>query len=187
MEYLSAHQLRAMQARLPSSIRSLEALLGLTAIFVAVLILSIQAVFAHDLASMPTVGTIHIESPWARATPPGAAVGGGYLVIHNSGPDADRLVSAETDVAGMVEIHKMAVENGVMTMAPVDGGLEIPAGQAVKLEPGSFHLMLMDLKRPLKEGDTFKATLTFAKAGSITVDFAIRAIGADAPMDMDDD
>jgi copper(I)-binding protein len=81
----------------------------------------------------------------------------------------------------------MAVENGVMTMAPVDGGLEIPAGQAVKLEPGSFHLMLMDLKRPLKEGDTFKATLTFAKAGSITVDFAIRAIGADAPMDMDDD
>jgi copper(I)-binding protein len=185
MERLSAHSARAMRARLPSAIRSPEALLGLTAVALTVLVLTIQAVFAHDMAAMPAqAGTIQIENPWARATPPGAVVGGGYLTIHNTGSEPDKLLSVTSDVSDSVELHKMAVENNVMTMAAVDV-LEIPPGGTVTFEPNSYHLMLVNLKAPLKKGETFHGTLTFENAGKIDVEFAVQAIGASAPMGMD--
>ena len=102
----------------------------------------------------------------------------GYLVISNEGSTSDRLVSATGEIAGKTEIHEMAVDaNGVMTMRPLADGLEIPAGGEVKLEPGSFHIMFMDLKRGAKEGETFKGTLTFEKAGTVNVEFSVDAMG----------
>ena len=98
-------------------------------------------------------GDLVITQPWSRATPGGAKIAGGYLTIENKGTAPDRLVSGAGDIAGKVEIHEMAMNNGVMTMRPLDKGLVIEPGKTVKLAPGGYHVMLMDLKRPLKQGD----------------------------------
>jgi hypothetical protein len=123
-------------------------------------------------------GPLKISAPWARATPKGAAVGGGYMTITNTGTAPDRLIGGSTDVAGKFEIHEMKMDNGVMKMRPVEGGLEIKPGQTVKLDPGGYHIMLMGMKQQLKEGEHFKATLDFEKAGKVNVDFAVAGIGA---------
>ena len=91
---------------------------------------------------------------------------------------ADRLVAATAEIAGRAEIHEMAVKDGVMTMRPVTGGVPVPAGGKVALKPGSYHLMFLDLKRPLKPGEQFAGTLTFEKAGPVAVTFAVQPIGA---------
>ena len=132
---------------------------------------------AHDFKS----GPIEVVHPWARATPPAAKVGGGYAEIRNSGAEADRLVSATAEIAGRVEIHEMAVKDGVMTMRPVDGGVAVPAGGAAALAPGGYHLMFMELKRPLAAGDSFTGSLTFEKAGTVPVTFSVEAIGCTGP------
>jgi hypothetical protein len=134
--------------------------------------------FAHDYK----VGALKIDHPWARATPTGARVAGGFMTIANAG-GADRLVSATATIAGRVEIHEMAVNNGVMTMRPLEAGLAIPENGAIELKPGSFHVMFMDLKQPLKVGERFKGTLTFEKAGTVEVEFAVEAIGSQGGMD----
>ena len=133
------------------------------------------AALAHDYA----VGALKIAHPWSRATPGGAKVGGGYLTIANTGPTADRLVSVSAPtIAGRTELHEMAVTNGVMTTRPLEAGLAIPAGGKVEFKPGGYHVMFMELKQPLKQDGRFKGTLTFEKAGSIEVEFAIEAVGA---------
>jgi len=133
-----------------------------------------QPLWAHDFK----VGDIEIDHPWSRATPEGARVAAGYVVIRNHGAAADRLVSATGEIAGRTEIHEMAVDaQGVMTMRPLGNGLEIPAGGAVELKPGSFHLMFLDLQRGAKEGEAFKGMLTFEKAGSVEVEYAVEAMG----------
>ncbi len=129
---------------------------------------------AHDY----TVGTLKIGHPWARATPKGASVGGGYMTLTNNGTTSDRLIGGSTDVARAFEVHEMKMEAGVMKMRPVAGGLEIKPGQTVTLDPSGYHVMLVDLKEQLKQGNRFKATLEFAKAGKVDVDFAIESIGA---------
>jgi uncharacterized protein YcnI len=126
-------------------------------------------------------GALNIEQPWARATPGGAKVGGGYLRITNGGTTPDRLVGGSFPLAGKVEVHEMRMEGDVMRMKPVEGGLEIKPGATVELKPGGFHLMFMDLKEPLKEGQTVKGTLTFEKAGSVAVEYAVRGMGGAAP------
>jgi hypothetical protein len=123
-------------------------------------------------------GPLKISAPWARATPRGAAVGGGYMTITNTGTAPDRLIGGSTDVAGKFEIHEMKMDNGVMKMRPVTGGLEIKPGETVKLDPGGYHIMLMGMKQQLKEGEHFKATLDFEKAGKVDIDFTIAGIGA---------
>ena len=131
-------------------------------------------------------GTLTIGHPWTRATPPGAKVGGGFLSITNNGTSPDRLVAVESDAAGSAEIHQMATENGVMKMAPLDKGLEIKPGATVKLAPGGYHVMFMNLKQPFKQGASIKGTLVFEKAGRVPVDFKVDAIaskGADAHHD----
>ncbi len=85
------------------------------------------------------------------------------------------------DVAGQVEIHEMAMNNGVMTMRPLDKGLAIEPGKTVKLAPGGYHLMLMDLKNPLKQGDKVPLELQFEKAGKVAVSLEVQGVGAQAP------
>jgi copper(I)-binding protein len=128
-------------------------------------------------------GDLVITQPWSRATPAGAKVAGGYLTIENKGSAPDRLVSGTGDVAGRVEIHEMAMNNGVMTMRPLDKGLTIEPGKTVKLAPGGYHVMLMDLKSPLKQGEKVPLTLEFEKAGKVTLSLDVQGVGAQAPMD----
>ena len=123
-------------------------------------------------------GTLKISAPWARATPKGASVGGGYMTITNTGTAPDRLIGGATAIASQFEVHEMKMDNGVMKMRPVAGGLEIQPGQTVKLDPGGYHIMFVGLKEQLMQGDHFKATLDFAKAGKVDVDFTIEGMGA---------
>lgn len=128
---------------------------------------------AHEIKK----GDLVIAAPWSRATPAGASVAAGYLVITNKGVTAERLVSFTTDLAGQPEVHEMTNEGGVMKMRPLAKGLVIPAGATVKLEPGGYHLMLMQLKKPLAAGQRYKASLVFEKAGAVEVEFEVRAMG----------
>src|SRR5437879_12553466 len=98
-------------------------------------------------------GDLVITQAWSRATPAGAKVAGGYLTIEHKGTAPDRLIGGSGDFAGKVEVHEMAMNNGVMTMRSLDKGLAIEPGKTVKLAPGGYHLMLMDLKSPLKQGE----------------------------------
>jgi len=144
--------------------------------FVSVLLFSAitaQMADAHDV----TKGDLVISTPWSRATQPGAAVAAGYVAITNKGTTAERLISFKTDLAGQPEVHEMSNEGGVMKMRPLPKGLVIPAGATVKLEPGGYHLMLMQLKQPLAAGQRYKATLVFEKAGPVEVEFEVRAMG----------
>ena len=120
-------------------------------------------------------GDLEIAAAWARAMLPGQPAGGGYLTVTNRGAEADRLVGASSPAAGRVEIHTMEVVDEVMTMRPVDGGLEIPAGGTVELKPGGLHLMFMEVAEPFREGGSVAATLEFEKAGQVAVELAVRA------------
>jgi uncharacterized protein YcnI len=135
---------------------------------------------AAHVAAVSTykLGGLVIETPWARATPGGAKVAGGYLKITNTGSAPDRLVGGSFPVAGGVEVHEMGMADGVMKMRELAKGLEIPPGKTVELKPGSFHLMLTGLRAPLKEGDSVKGRLVFEKAGTLEVEFKIGAMGA---------
>lgn len=124
-------------------------------------------------------GDLLIEKPWARATPPGAAVGGGYLTIRNKGAAGDRLVGVTSPASARMEIHEMAMEKDVMRMREVKG-IDVPAKGAVELKPGGYHLMFMELKAPLKTGEKVPVTLRFEKSGEVKVDFSVEAAGAGA-------
>ena len=130
-------------------------------------------------------GDLVITQAWSRATPGGAKIAGGYLTIENKGATPDRLISGSGDIAGKVEIHEMAMNNGVMTMRPLDKGLTIEPGKTVKLAPGGYHLMLMDLKNPLKQGEKVPLTLEFEKAGKVTLSLDVEGVGAQAPAGAD--
>jgi copper(I)-binding protein len=127
------------------------------------------------------VGDLVITQAWSRATPGGAKTGGGYLTIENKGAASDRLIGGSADVAGKIEVHEMAMNNGVMTMRPLDKGLTIEPGKTVKLAPGGYHLMMSDLKSPLKRGDKLPVTLEFEKAGKVTVSLDVQGVGAQGP------
>jgi periplasmic copper chaperone A len=146
-----------------------------------------SAVFLVSLAMVPAkaqevkAGDLVITQAWSRATPNGAKIGSGYFTVENKGSAPDRLVSVSADVAGKAEVHEMAMNNGVMTMRALDNGLTIDPGKTVKLAPGGYHLMMFDLKNPLKQGDTLLITLTFEKAGKVNVSLAVEGIGAQGP------
>jgi hypothetical protein len=126
-------------------------------------------------------GDLVITQAWCRATPGGAKTGGGYLTVENKGTAPDRLIGGSSDVAGKVEVHEMAMDKGVMKMRPLDNGLTIEPGKSVTLAPGGYHLMLMNLKSPLKQGDKLPVTLEFEKAGKVQVSFDVLGIGAQGP------
>jgi hypothetical protein len=126
-------------------------------------------------------GPIKIEQPWTRATPGGAKVAGGFMKITNTGTTPDRLVSATTDISGVVELHEMKMVEGIMQMRALGNGIELKPGQSVDLKPGGYHVMFIDLKAPIVKGKPVKARLTFEKAGEIEVEFKVEPIGARAP------
>ena len=126
-------------------------------------------------------GELTITQAWSRATPKGAKIGSGYLTIENKGSAPDRLVGISADIAGKVEVHEMAMNNGVMTMRPLDKGLTIDPGKTVKLAPGGYHLMMFDLKSPLKQGDKVPVTLEFEKAGKVQLSLDVQGVGAQGP------
>jgi copper(I)-binding protein len=126
-------------------------------------------------------GDLVITQAWSRATPGGAKVAGGYLTIENKGSAADRLIGGAVDVAARVEVHEMSMKDGVMIMRQLDKGLAIEPGKTVKLAPGGYHLMLMDLRSPLKQGDKLPVTLEFEKAGKVKLSLDVQGVGAQAP------
>lgn len=159
-----------------------KSLLALTLLIGSTLLGSTLLASAHEFK----VGDLLIGHPWSRATPGGAKIGGGYMTITNNGSAPDRLVSATTSAADHVEIHEMTMANDVMTMRKLDSGVAVPPGKTVAFVPGGYHLMLVGLKAPLKEGDRVKATLLFEKAGPVEVTINVEGIGAQHPApDMD--
>ncbi len=133
------------------------------------------------LADDVKAGDLVISQAWSRATPNGAKVGTGYLTIENKGTSADKLVGVTGDVSPKIEVHEMSMNNGVMKMRPVEGGLTIDPGKTVKLAPNGYHLMIMDLKSPLKQGDKLPLTLQFEKAGKVAVTLDVQGVGAKGP------
>lgn len=124
---------------------------------------------------------LRIEAPWSRATPGAVRVGAGYLRITNTGAAPDRLIGGSTSVSDRLEVHEMSTANGVMSMRKLQDGLVIEPGKTVELRPGGYHMMFIGLHRALTEGETFKATLTFEKAGTVEIEFRVGGIGAAAP------
>jgi copper(I)-binding protein len=131
------------------------------------------------------LGSLVIENPWTRATPPGAKVGGGYLIVENTGTEPDRLISVAADgIAEKIQLHEMAVTNGVMTMKELEGGVLVPAAGKVEFKPGGYHVMFIGLKSGFKQGDHIKARLTFEHAGGVDVDFEVGSVGQTMAMPM---
>lgn len=131
---------------------------------------------AHDFSK----GAIKISHPWTRATPAGAKVAGGFMIIENTGATADRLIGGSAIDAGRFEVHEMTMSGGVMKMRELQKGLEIKPGEKVTLKPGSYHVMFMDLKQPLAQGSLIKGTLVFEKAGTVEISYKVEAMGARA-------
>ncbi|MEQ1950231.1 copper chaperone PCu(A)C [Mesorhizobium sp. CN2-181] len=157
--------------------RSLDERAGLLGFILMLLMAFAQPLWAHEFK----LGDLEIGHPWSREIPDGAKVAAGYMVIKNHGTTADRLVSIVSPIAGKAEVHEMSVNSeGVMTMRPVEAGIEIPAGGEVALKPGAFHIMFMDLKQMPKAGVKFPGTLTFEKAGAVEVEFAVEPKAGEA-------
>lgn len=139
---------------------------------------------AAFLASNALAADIHIEDAASHAMVPSAKVGDGYMSIVNDGSTADRLISATSDRARSVDIHRMAIANGIMTMQAVKDGLAVPPHSTLTLAP-NYHLMFNDVQQPFKKGETVKATLVFEKAGPIEVNFRVGNIAGPLTGDKD--
>ncbi len=144
----------------------------LTSILSLILLLGGQA-----YAQTSGQNTIVVERPWARATPAGAKTGAAYVTLVNHGNASDSLLSATTPVAEKVQFHSMSEENGVSHMREMQA-VEVAPGAKVTFSPGGMHIMVVGLKQPLKEGQTFPLTLTFEKAGNVDVTVPIAKVGA---------
>src|SRR3954454_12013664 len=165
---------RAFRLQQPRMI--MPVFIRLAAIVTAVLLTTVTAPVAHEIKK----GDILLTDLWSRATPSGARVAAGFFTVANTGPQADRLVGISTPV-GKAQMHETATVNGVSTMRPLEGGLSIAPGQKVTLAPGGLHVMITELKEPLKEGQMLPMTLRFQKAGEIDTTLHIRAPGARSP------
>jgi copper(I)-binding protein len=154
-----------------------QSLLAASLLACSMLLLAARGALAQEFKH----GAIDIIRPWSRATPGGAKVAGGYAVIRNEGAEPDRLVAATAEIASGATLHQMTMSDGVMSMRMLPEGVVIPAHGEIALKPGGYHLMLEDLKNPLKVGDSFKGSFTFEKAGTIDVTYSVESIGASAP------
>ena len=106
---------------------------------------------------LPAHAQLAVKDPWVRATVPSQKATGAFMQL--TATENSRLVEAQSPVAGVVEIHEMTMEKDVMKMRALPNGIDLPAGKGVELKPGGYHVMLMDLKRQMKEGDTVPMTL----------------------------
>ncbi len=144
-------------------------------LFVVLCGTALSVASAHDY----TVGTLEIGHPWTRAS--SGKIAGGFLTITNKGAQAERLIGGSFENANKVEVHETVMENNVAKMRPVTGGLEIKPGETVELKPGSFHIMLVGLKRPTKDGERIKGTLVFEKAGTVAVEYVVERQASASP------
>jgi copper(I)-binding protein len=126
-------------------------------------------------------GDLVISEAWSRATPGSAKVASGYLTIANTGTAPDRLLGGSADVAAKVDVHEMAENGGVMRMRTLIDGLALPPGVTITLAPSGYHLMLNDIKQPLKQGDSVPVRLKFERAGEVAVTFKVLGVGARGP------
>jgi len=133
-----------------------------------------------SLVSTSVFSQVEVENAWSRATAPGAKVGAGYLTIRNKSEKADKLLGASSSAAARVETHVMEMQGQVMRMREVKG-YDVPAKGSFELKPGGPHLMLVDIKRQLKEGEKVPVVLRFQNAGEIRAELVVRALGAPAP------
>ena len=134
---------------------------------------------ALALVALPAWAQVSVDKPWSRATPPGAKVGAGFMQLRNAGA-ADRVVGASSTVAGRVEMHVTLREGDVMKMREVKS-FEVPAGGSFELKPGGAHLMLLDLKRPLKKGEKVPLTLKLENGGELKMELSVEELGARHP------
>jgi copper(I)-binding protein len=145
-----------------------------------------KAVFAAFLlvaGALPATAQqppIKVETAWARASAGESKTGAAYLTLHNMSTQPDRLLSVATPVAGKAEMHNHIMVGNVAQMRPVDA-IEVSPGSPTVLQPGGLHLMLLDLKAPLKAGQSFPVTLVFEKAGRIETSVAVQGLRAPAP------
>lgn len=122
---------------------------------------------------------VTVVQPWVRATPGGAKVGAAYMELKAGSAGADKLLSVSSDVAEVVELHAHTMDGGVARMRRVDD-IQVPANGGVALEPGGYHVMLINLNRQLKAGDQVKLILRFEKAGTVEVAAGVQPVGAKA-------
>jgi copper(I)-binding protein len=144
---------------------------------------SLFLVLAQGALGQGAKPSIAVTDAWARAMPPGAKTGAAYVTLANKGSADDKLVSVSTPVAAEAQLHTTINDNGVMKMRPVSA-IDVKPGATVTLKPGGLHLMLMGVKQPLTEGQSFPMTLTFAKAGKVETTVAVKKVGAMGTMEM---
>jgi copper(I)-binding protein len=132
--------------------------------------------FAHDF----TIGSLKVDHPYARPTPPGARTGAVYFTVRNTGATDDQHVKVASPAARSVELHSMTMDGNLMKMRPVKA-LDIPPRKSVTLGASGYHVMLVGLARPLAVGDQVPLTLTFAKAGPVQVFAYVEAADAATP------
>ncbi|MGH9808894.1 MAG: copper chaperone PCu(A)C [Terriglobia bacterium] len=126
---------------------------------------------------------VEIENAWARATPPGAKLAAGYMTLRNKSGTADRLVGAASPLARKVETHVTIRDGEILRMREVKG-YDVPANGSYELKPGGSHLMLVDIKKPFKDGDKVPLILRFEKAGEVKIELPVRAAAPGGHMDM---
>jgi periplasmic copper chaperone A len=146
----------------------------LKAILTAAVLSTLSAVGAYG-------GDIAVNDAFARASTGAAKVGAAFMTLRNSGAMADALVGVKSPVAARAELHTHIEDGGIMRMRQVDA-IDVPARGSVSLQPGGLHIMLIDLKQPLKQGEAFPLTLTFAKAGTMTIEVPVKSQAETAPM-----
>jgi copper(I)-binding protein len=134
------------------------------------------------LLAGPAWAQVEVEKPWIRATAPGAKTAAGYMTLRNKSAQPERLVGAASPLAAKVETHIHVKDGEILRMREVKG-FDVPAKGSLELKPGGAHLMLVDIKRPLKEGDKVPLTLKFERAGELSVDFHVGRLTAPSSHD----
>lgn len=139
--------------------------------FTIAAIMDLTGASAHEIK----FGDLVIGHPWVRQSPMAADVAAGFLTITNTGKTDDRLLKVTGELSDNVQLHDMKIEGGVMKMTELTGGIAIPAGAKVELKPKSLHIMFMDVAKQPPEGVVFNGTLTFEKAGTVDIEFEVKA------------
>jgi periplasmic copper chaperone A len=153
----------------------------------ALLLAAALVQFRPAAAQEARAGAIEVERAWTRATGQTAQTAVAYLAIRNRGAAPDRLVSASSPEARGVELHDTTMEDGIMRMRPVQGGVTIPPGGSLRIEPdgGGTHLMLVGPRRAFARGERVPVVLTFERAGDVRVEMMVEAAGARRPATQD--
>ncbi|MDI3272394.1 copper chaperone PCu(A)C [Pseudomonas sp. MDT1-16] len=140
-------------------------------IVLAVLLLPACFANAHEYKA----GELEIAHPWSQELPPNAPTVAAYFVIQNTGKTSDRLLSVDTPIAGIAQLHEHVMQNDLMKMQQVPS-VEIPAGGEVTFAPMAYHVMLLELKDRslLSDGKRFPLTMHFEKSGDVTVEIAVQ-------------